>query len=361
MRHFFRKIGTLFIKLKQKRVDELRQTVLLVDGSFILPNNFALIVRGVKDKFKNAKISILAFKDKEALLKDNFPEVDVIVPDQRNSKYPLASGLSRLLLLRRFNFIVLSSLDATTVMPSLLMARCRVFLHNRWHEWYSLRWRSIRDILTGRQDADKKREGPNIDLKDMVKSIGRIFVILDEFKDTNIKFPLLVIDNGYTDIGHTTSAVRKALENFMNPEITVITFTARRHYYVDMFPQVKVISLEDRSTPLRLIKQMYMLHMIKFERIVFTSLDILPVIMSFFVMRRGGVLLYNIWHQWWSLNFRNPVGYIPNFFVILISLPFWAYLVIASSFILVITNIRLGLQKIGFKSWGSNRNEYKTA
>ena len=60
MKANLKKVGRFFVSLKEKSECQICQRVLLVDGSFILPNNFALIIRSVKNKFKNAKLPYLA-------------------------------------------------------------------------------------------------------------------------------------------------------------------------------------------------------------------------------------------------------------------------------------------------------------
>lgn len=75
MKKFLKKINKVFFELQQKNEEDIHQSILLIDGSFILPNNFVLIIKDIKEKFKNANLVVLAFKDKEELIKDNFPDI----------------------------------------------------------------------------------------------------------------------------------------------------------------------------------------------------------------------------------------------------------------------------------------------
>ena len=77
MKRFFKKTGRFFFDLKQKNEKEIRQSILLVDGNFILLNNLALIIKDVREKFKNANLTVLTFKDKEGFIRDNFPDVEI--------------------------------------------------------------------------------------------------------------------------------------------------------------------------------------------------------------------------------------------------------------------------------------------
>ena len=130
----------------------------------------------------------------------------------------------------------MSSLDISLLFVALVFLRKPVFLHNRWLEWYRIRFRTLGDVLRGIKSADINHRKLNRGLKNALKSFGRFFVILVNVKEEDIKHPVLVEDNGYTDIGHVSTAVRKAGESFINPDITVLTFKAREHYFANMFP-----------------------------------------------------------------------------------------------------------------------------
>ena len=216
MKTFFKVIGKLFVGLTQKEIPQIRQSVLLIDGSFISVNNFSLIARGVKGKFRNANLTVLTFQDKKEYLKDNFPDAEIIILDDKIvvKRHELSVQLLRLVFKRRFDFVVLSSLDILILTVSLFFSRCPVFLYNRWFEWYQVRFWTLRDILRGVKSADNNRRKINRSLKDIVKSMGRIFVILTEVSEKSVECPILIEDNGYTNIEHVLTAVKRAREIF---------------------------------------------------------------------------------------------------------------------------------------------------
>lgn len=343
MKRFFKKAGKFFFDLKQKNEKDIRQSILLVDGSFILPNNFALIIKDVREKFKNANLTVLTLKDKEGFIRDNFPDVEIIVPENRIKPKRCRLPIQLLLLLRKnFKFIVLSSLDISPVLISLIFSRCPILLHNRWLEWYILRQRTLSDVSHGAKSADRNRRIINKGIKDVIRSFGRILVILCEVKEENIKSRILIQDNGYTEIGYILTAVQKIGEIFINPDITLLTIAERKQHFINSFPQMKLVAVGENNNRNSLAGQMYRMRKDKFNYVVLTTLDIAPILISFLFFR-AEVLLYNRWHQWWSLRFRNILGYFKEILTFLVTIPVFIYLLITAILILLRTGFRLGL------------------
>lgn len=346
MKKLLKNLGNFFVALHQKNEKEMRQSLLLIDAGFILPNNdFGVIIQNAKKRFTNVRLVVLAYRDRKGFVKDNFPDVEIIVPDSESSieGFPLAIQLFPLLLRKKFDFIILSSLDISLVLISLFFARCPVFLHNRWREWYRLRQRTVLDVLQGVKSADKNRRRKNRGIKDILKSFGRFFVILSDMKEEDITCRILIEDNGYTDIGHIRTAVKRAREIFVNPDITILTFEERKRYFSDMFSDAKLFTAEEGNNRYRLARQMLRMRKIGFDRVILTSLDISPIIVSILFMRTK-VLLYNKWHQWWSLEIKDAREYLKTILNFLITIPVFIYLLISAIFILSKTKLRL----IGF-------------
>jgi len=343
MMKLLRKIGKVFIELNQGCEDDIRQSVLIVDGNLILPNNFALIIKGVKKKFVNAKIEVLTFKDKAEFIRDNFPDVVTIVPEDnlKPEKYQLAAKLFHLLRIR-FDYIVLSSLDISLVLVVSLFARCPIYLHNRWMEWHRIKKTTLSDLFRKPNKADSNRRRMDRGIKDILKSLGRIFVIVDDFKEEDIKCRILIEDNGYTDVGHVLTAVRRAQELFINPDISILTFARRKQDFTYNFPGKKLIIVGGNAHRYSLAARMLKMCRQKTDYIILSALDISPVIVSclFFKAR---TLLYNRWHQWFGLRFRNLFGYLKWVLVILVMVPVYLYLLVMSGIILARTSLRVKL------------------
>jgi hypothetical protein len=337
-----KKMGKFFVLMNQESAADIRQSVLLVDGNFILPNNFTLILRGVKEKFKNAKIEILTSEDKTEFLRDNFPEVGIVNPRAGIKNKRLGFNLQLLKLVsRNFDYIVLSSLDIIPVSVCLLLGRSRVFLHNKWLEWYRLRLRTIGDILNRRSSSDKNHRNKNSGIKDVIRSIGRKFVILQDIAEADTKSRILIVDNGYTAIDYILTAVKKTGEIFVEPDVTVLTFADRRHYFINGFTHTEIAAIRHspKRSVLASVRQMWFLRKRKFEYIILTALDALPAAVALGSNAKK-LLLYNRWHQWWSIKFKNPGECLKDAIGMIFAIPVTAYLLIAAGLILLRTFIR---------------------
>ena len=339
MGKILKNIGRIFIVLNKLNEKDVRQSVLLVDGNFILPNNFALIIKGVKEKFKNANITVLTFKEKEGFIKDNFQDIEVIAPeDGLIKKYQLAIKLFSLLR-RKYAFIVLSSLDISLLLVAMLFAKQPVFLHSRWFEWYKIRYMTFLDILLRTKSADKNRRKVSNSLSDRLKSLGRFFIILSQIQEEDISQSVLVIDDGQGEIGYISTAVRKALINFINPDISVLTSIERKHYFTGLSSGIKIYTVKNPDTEYGLAIQMYRMRKPRFYSVVLTNLDIPPILVCFLFMH-GNALLYNKWHEWWGLSFRSTYGYIKGIFGFICSVFIFIYLLIVSGYILLRIGVR---------------------
>lgn len=342
MKKLLSNLGKIFVVLDQKQERDIRQSVLLVDGSSILHNNFALIIKGVKEKFKNADLSVLTFKDKEGFLKENFPGVGIIISENKGvmSKYRLAIKLFSLLK-KKYSFIILSSLDISPVFVSMVFGKQPVFLHNRWFEWYRVRRRTFLDILLRSDSADKKnRRKRNRGAQDVIKSIGRSFIILSNLYREDINTPVLVVDDGRGELGYITTAARKAKAVFINPDISVITFPGREHYFTEIVPAERVFAVKNHERKFSLAMQIYRMRKAGFKRIVLTSLSISPILAALLFIK-SEFFLYNKWHEWWRLSFRTIYGYIRAALRFLYDTVIFIYLLIACGFILLRTYCRL--------------------
>lgn len=343
MKAFLKRLGRSFVSLKQENEDSVKQKVLLVDGSLILQNNFALIVKGVREKFKNANLQVLTFEDKKDFLKDNFSDIKIVAPEKgiRMRRYALAIQLFGLLR-QRPSFVILSSLDVSTLTAALLFAGCPVLLHNRWLQWYRLRQRTLSDVFKARKSADKDRRIKSRGFREAVKTIGRMFVILLGVNEADTGLRILIEDNGYTDIGHVSSAVSKAQRLFINPDITILTSASRRGYFEASFSNTK-FAVAKEAEKFGLTRLMCRLRRRVFDYIILTALDISAVAVALLFMK-SNVLLYNRWHQWWRLRLKDAGGYFRLAALSLISLPAYLYLFVSAPLILLRKSVRMMME-----------------
>lgn len=328
--------------LRQITENDIRQSVLLVDESFILPNNFALIIRGVKQKFRNAKIVVLTFYEKKEFLNNNFPDIEIITSGAplKLKKHPLVFLLSFLLIRRKFKYIVLSSLDVSALVVSLFFSPAPLFLHNRWLEWYRIRPRTIVDLFRGNNNIDINRRKYNRNFKDLVKSFGRIFVVLLDVKGEDIASRVLLVDNRHSELGYVLTALRRAEEIIINPVISILTFRSRKEHFNNIPGSVKTVILDDSSNRPGLAYNIYRMRKNKFNFILLTSLDISSMAVSF-IFFRARILLYNKFHQWWNLRLKNIFDYMTGFARLIIIIPLYIYLFVAGGSVILLVKTRL--------------------
>jgi hypothetical protein len=159
-------------------------------------------------------------------------------------------------------------------------------------------------------------------------------------KEEDIMCRILIEDNGYTEIGYIRTVVKRAREIFINPDITIVAQEVRKRYFSDMLPDMKLFTAEHSNNRYRLARQILRMRKLGFDRVILTTLDISPVLVSMLFMRTK-VLLYNKWHQWWSLEIKDVWGYLKDMLKILITIPIFIYLLISAVFVLSRTRLRL--------------------
>ena len=346
MKMFIKNIGRFFVELSRQEEDNFKESVLLVDGSFILPNNFALIIRDVRNKLRNAELTVLVFEDKKDFIRDIFPDIEIIVPPAKfkNKRHRLAIQLL-FLLRRRFKFVILSSLDISLLAVSMAFTRRPVFLLNRWMEWYRIRQRMLTDLIARRKSADSAKRKTYRGIKEIVRLAGRFFIILTEVKEDDIATNILIEDNGYTETGYIISAVRNSGKIFINPHITMLTFDSRKEDFINNFSHLDLVAIDPGRNRYKMAMEMYRLRHREFDFVILTSLDVSPVLASFLFLR-AKILLYNRWHQWWVLRFRNLLGYLKAGALFLATIPITIYLLVVSGFVLVRTFVRSQLARV---------------
>jgi hypothetical protein len=195
-------------------------------------------------------------------------------------------------------------------------------------------------MFGGAPSDDVKRRSRDYGLKDRIKSFGRNFVLLKNVTEEGLRTNILVCDNGFTDTSHVLTAVRRAREIFVNPRITLITFQQRKEHFSGEVPEENIIVVAQGPSSFKLAIKMLGMRGRKFDRVILTALDMFPVA-AVFASTRAQVLLYNQWHQWWSLRSKNLLELIGGLARFVISMPILIYLIIVSSFILA----RLALRK----------------
>jgi hypothetical protein len=175
-------------------------------------------------------------------------------------------------------------------------------------------------------------------MRRILKKIGRILITLTQEEDKVLKRSVLIVDNGYSSYEHLHSTVVETQRRIVDSDVSVLTFEHRRRFLQENFPDIELIhpNRQIRLKRYALSIQMFKLRKRGYDFVILMSLDITPIIVSILFMN-SKVLLYNQWHQWWSLRPKSIEGYliaVPKFiFKLIFNIIIFIYLLISVSWI----------------------------
>jgi hypothetical protein len=307
-----KRMGRFFILLEQKEEINIRQSILTVDNGYSGFEQLKYSIQIASQYFPKAEISVLTFKHRKTLLEKEFTNLRFIVPVERLAlqRYQIALEMFKMRK-RRLDFILLLSLDMTPLLVSLLFSNSSVVLCNQWRQWWSIRLRRASEILKMPYSYTKK----NLSFRNLVKKVGLFFVSLRQKDSGLLSYSVLVIDNGYATYEHIHCAVERTRESLPQAKITVLT-SVERGKLKNSFPMLEFMEPDEQIFKKYKIANAMLNLRNRYDYIILLSLDITPVIASL-TFNNSRVLLYNQWHQWWSIKLRPARSYlmiIPRFF-----------------------------------------------
>ena len=324
-------IGKCFIDLKQEGEGIIGQSVLIVDNGYSWVGYLNLAIERIKNYFPRAEISVLASPERKSNLQKGFPGLNYILPSPRlrPKRYQVALQILRMRK-KRYDFIILLSLDIIPLIISLFFFKSRVVLYNQWEQWWSLRFRNLSEIFKVSYTKKKTR----FSLRNFLKRIGLFFVLLQRQDEKLFRPSILVVDNDCASFKHIDAGIGRIKEYLSNAEISVLTTGQREglkgHFHGLMINQAGDCVIKR----LRIARHMLALRKNSYDYIVLLSLDVTPIIVSMLFMK-GKVILFNRWQQWWvfkSKSMRRYLMVIPQFilniiiFVYLSISVFWIFL-----------------------------------
>lgn len=169
-------------------------------------------------------------------------------------------------------------------------------------------------------------------IKKIIKTIGKGFVILNQENGSFVGQSILIVDNGYALFEQINCAVKQIKDMLPMSRVSVLALD-NREGLKDNFQDIEII-----QTGKCIIKRygiarhMIRLRKNRYDHVILLSLDITPIIASILFMN-SNALLYNKWHQWWSLKPKAVTSYwvaIPRF---IFNCIIFAYLLISVSWI----------------------------
>lgn len=327
-------IGKFFINLKQIYEVTIYGSVLIVDNGYSRLGELNFAIERIRNYFPKAEISVLTFAERKSNLQKDFPALKFILPsgELEPKRYQIAL---QMLKMRRekYDFIILFSLDITPLFVSLFVLKSKkIVLYNQWRQWWSLRLRNVSESFRVTYTKEKKTRS----FKNLLKSIGLFFILLQRQDEDMFRRSILIVDNSYVSYDQIGYAIQRITESLPQARISVLALEQRKELK-DSFPEIDFIKPgKSIIKKYRIARHMLRLRSNKYDYIILLSLDITPIIVSILFMDTN-ILLNNQWHQWWSLNPKSIRSYlmaIPKFILnIIFNIVIFAYLLISVSWI----------------------------
>ena len=329
LKKIIKKVGKRLFILKQVNERIIDQSVLIIDNGYSWLGQLGSAIESIKNYFPRSQISVLTFKHRKCDLEKDFPALNYIIPSARLRSKGYRIVLQMLKMRKmEFDFIVLVSIDISLVIIALMFIKSKVALYNQWGQWWLLQLRNIKEIFKVTYIKKKVR----FNFKNLLKRIGLFFILLQRKDEEALKHRILVIDNGYARSVQIDCVVQRIKESLPRSRISVLTLEQRKELR-DKFPDLKFIK-PDKSmiATFRTTQHIFRLRRNRYDCIVLLSLDI-TLIMASILSMNSKVILYNQWHQWWSLKPKSINSYlviIPQF---IFNLIIFGYLLISVSWI----------------------------
>lgn len=347
-----KRIAKFFFILKQENKGIVAQPVLVVDNGYSRLGHLDSAIERIKNYFPKAEISVLTIVEKKPNLQKTFPTLNYILPFQilRPKRYQIAL---QMLMMRKkkYDSVFLFSLDITPLIVALVFLNSKIVLYNQWGQWWSLKLRNVNEIFKITYTKKKTR----FSFKNLIKWIGLFFVLLQRKDEEALKHSILVIDNGYAPYVHIHCAIERIKKSLPQAKISVLALEQRKELK-DNFPDLEIIKPgECIIKKYSLARHMLRLRKNRYDYIILLSLDITPIISILFMNSK--VLLYNQWHQWWSLKPRSIGGYLAIIPKFIYNIIIFIYLLISVSWIFLKRSLNLLrfnlLRKEGLGDYGN--------
>lgn len=324
-----KRMGKAIIDLKQHNEAIIKQSALVVDNGYCWIGQLASGVAAFKEYFPKADLSVLTSFERKASLEKEFSGLGFISPSERLWPRRYRIVLQMLMLRKKkYDFVVLTSLDMTPLIAALFFFDAKVVLYNQWGQWWSLRFRRISE--TFKSTYDRRRAGFSV--KGLLKKIGLFFIIVQRKDEDLFRHSVLVVDNGYTSFDHLLSVIGRTKECLSGARISILGSEERKRLK-DKYSDIEIIYPRKVLFKKYLVaRNMFRLRKNKYDYIILLSLDITPIIVSMLFMK-GRVILFNRWQQWWSFKPRSIGGYLKVIPLFILNIIIFIYLLISVSWI----------------------------
>lgn len=316
-----KKIGKLFISLKQGNEDIIKQRILVVDNGYCLIEQIKFAVDRIRSCFPECEIWLFAMPKRKHLI-----EMFGLDTVKYITEYRISLQMFRMRN-NGFDWIVLLSLDILPIAVSALFMKAKVLIYNRWAQWWDLRFKTLREIIFPKNEYAKNKER---DLASLINRIGLRFIRLHRRDEEMLSIAILIIDNDNESSGQIIQTVYKTKKLMPSARI-VVAGEMKRIELKERFPDIEFRELARTSA-----RYFFALHLVMFQNrnydyIMLLSLDELPIISAALFMRTK-IILYNRWHQWWTLKPRTLRDFIIPLLTVIISPIIFVYLLFYALF-----------------------------
>lgn len=208
IKKLIKKLGRNIVALKEEERG-IEQSVLMVDNGYSHFEHLFSCVEKINNCFPQAEFSVLTLKHRKSVVEKEFPNLKFIIPAGQLSlqRYQIAWEMFKIRR-RKFDFILLFSLDITPLLASLFFTNSKVILYNQWRQWWFIKLRRVAEIFRITYVDNKK----SFSLKNLVKRIGLFFVLLQQKDAGLLGHSVLIVDNGYASYEHIYCAVERTIE-----------------------------------------------------------------------------------------------------------------------------------------------------
>jgi len=134
-------VFNLIFVLEPARDGSCGSRVLLVDNGYTQTEHIRLALSRISELFINPNVSLLTFEERKSYFIDMLEKRKQIMVKSGRFRYRLALSLLAQRICR-FDYVVLTTLDASALVASFGLAKQRMLLFNRWNQWWSLSLRS---------------------------------------------------------------------------------------------------------------------------------------------------------------------------------------------------------------------------
>jgi hypothetical protein len=294
-----KRLGKNLFRIKQVRNEDLRNRALIIDSQGRSIESQKVCIENLKEYFCGPEITVLTFPERLPYLKESFKDIDFVLPAQPCffTKYGVALRMISLKS-RKYSLIVLPSLDFSPLIASMLLFKSKVLLFNQWSQWWILKLRCVSEIFK----PGYRPEGKLFGFKQFLKSFGQVLVLLEQGSKESARESVLLIDNGYSEIGQVEGAIKKINILFRNPRIFML-LPLHRIGVTDILMGIDPIYANEFFIKMYSIaRQMLRISYRDYRYVFLLSLDASPIIVASMIMH-GRLYLYNRYAQLWSIRF----------------------------------------------------------